>query len=104
MLICFAFPSRILLQLNRLFIYRKNNIMITFIIIQLPPGDFFDTLQAQVAETGGGMDAASMDVLREQYGLDQPPEKNNHGIHPTRKTRTLGDLHFTQGSNDASKN
>jgi peptide/nickel transport system permease protein len=46
--------------------------IITFIIIQLPPGDFFDTLQAQVAETGGGMDAASMEILRQRYGLDQP--------------------------------
>lgn len=46
--------------------------IITFFIIQLPPGDFFDTLQAQVAETGGGMDSASLDLLREQYGLSQP--------------------------------
>lgn len=45
--------------------------IITFFIIQLPPGDFFDTLQAQVAETGGGMDTATMDVLRERYGLNQ---------------------------------
>ena len=28
--------------------------IITFIIIQLPPGDFFTTLQAEIAETGGG--------------------------------------------------
>ena len=28
--------------------------IITFIIIQLPPGDFFSTLQASLAETGGG--------------------------------------------------
>lgn len=46
--------------------------IITFIIIQLPPGDFFDTLQAEMAETGGGQDAATMETLREQYGLDQP--------------------------------
>ena len=46
--------------------------IITFFIIQLPPGDFFDTLQAQVAETGGGMDSASLSVLRDQYGLSQP--------------------------------
>ena len=28
--------------------------IITFIIIQLPPGDFFDSLRAEMAETGGG--------------------------------------------------
>jgi len=46
--------------------------IITFIIIQLPPGDFFDSLRAEMAETGGGQDAAAMATLREQYGLDQP--------------------------------
>jgi peptide/nickel transport system permease protein len=46
--------------------------VITFIIIQLPPGDFFDSLQAEIAETGGGQDAATMETLRTQYGLDQP--------------------------------
>jgi peptide/nickel transport system permease protein len=46
--------------------------IITFIIIQLPPGDFFDTLQAEMAETGGGQDAATMETIRKQYGLDQP--------------------------------
>lgn len=46
--------------------------MITFIIIQLPPGDFFDSLRAEIAETGGGQDAATMEALRTQYGLDQP--------------------------------
>lgn len=46
--------------------------VITFVIIQLPPGDFFDSLQAEIAETGGGQDAATMEMLRKQYGLDQP--------------------------------
>jgi peptide/nickel transport system permease protein len=46
--------------------------VITFIIIQLPPGDFFDSLLAEIAETGGGQDAATMEALRVQYGLDQP--------------------------------
>lgn len=46
--------------------------LITFIIIQLPPGDFFDTLKAEIAESGGGQDAATMDHIRQQYGLDQP--------------------------------
>lgn len=46
--------------------------VLTFIIIQLPPGDFLTTLQAQAAETGGSIDQAAMDTLRHQYGLDQP--------------------------------
>ncbi len=46
--------------------------IITFIIIQLPPGDFFTSLQAAVAETGGGGDARTYDILRQRYGLDQP--------------------------------
>jgi peptide/nickel transport system permease protein len=46
--------------------------IVTFIIIQLPPGDFLTTLQAQAAESGGSIDSAAMDILRKQYGLDQP--------------------------------
>jgi len=46
--------------------------ILTFIIIQLPPGDFFSTLQALAASSGSGADQASMDKLREIYGLDQP--------------------------------
>jgi len=46
--------------------------MITFIIIQLPPGDYLTTKIANLAMTG---EAASMDQiesLRTQYGLDKP--------------------------------
>jgi peptide/nickel transport system permease protein len=46
--------------------------VLTFIIIQLPPGDFLTTLQAQAADSGGSIDQAAMDALRVQYGLDQP--------------------------------
>lgn len=46
--------------------------IITFIIIQLPPGDFFTTLQTQLAETGGGQDTAAFVHLQEVYGLDKP--------------------------------
>ncbi len=46
--------------------------IVTFIIIQLPPGDFFTTLQAQVAETGGGQDTEVVKKLQEIYGLDKP--------------------------------
>ena len=46
--------------------------IITFIIIQLPPGDFFTTLQAEVAETGGGQNKEVIKKLQEVYGLDKP--------------------------------
>jgi peptide/nickel transport system permease protein len=46
--------------------------IITFIIIQLPPGDFFTTLQAEVAATGGGQNKETIQKLQEIYGLDQP--------------------------------
>jgi peptide/nickel transport system permease protein len=46
--------------------------IITFIIIQLPPGDFFTTLQAEIAETGGGQNKEVIKKLQEIYGLDQP--------------------------------
>ncbi len=46
--------------------------VITFIIIQLPPGDYFTTLQSLAAETGGGMDTAVLQRLQQVYGLDQP--------------------------------
>ncbi len=46
--------------------------LITFAIIQLPPGDYFTSLQASIAETGGGQDARTFDILRVRYGLDRP--------------------------------
>jgi peptide/nickel transport system permease protein len=46
--------------------------VITFLIIQLPPGDFFTTLQAEVAATGGGQNKEVIERLQEIYGLDQP--------------------------------
>jgi peptide/nickel transport system permease protein len=46
--------------------------VISFTIIQLPPGDFLTTLQASVASSGGGMSNDTVTLLRSQYGLDQP--------------------------------
>ena len=46
--------------------------IITFIIIQLPPGDFFTTLQVEVAETGGGQGKEVIKQLQKIYGLDKP--------------------------------
>jgi peptide/nickel transport system permease protein len=46
--------------------------ILTFIIIQLPPGDFLTTLSIQAAQSGSSMDEGAMEALRRQYGLDQP--------------------------------
>jgi peptide/nickel transport system permease protein len=62
------------------FIYRRILYMIptvimvsivTFIIIQLPPGDYLDTLAAELSDSGG-LDSGTMQSLRDQYGLGQP--------------------------------
>ena len=45
---------------------------ISFVIIQLPPGDFLNTLQAAQGSSGGGMSNETAQLLRERYGLDRP--------------------------------
>ncbi|MBI5956996.1 MAG: ABC transporter permease [Chloroflexi bacterium] len=59
---------RILVMIPTLFVVS----VVTFIIIQLPPGDFITSLQAEIAASGGGQDAATLEGLRHRYGLDQP--------------------------------
>lgn len=47
--------------------------IICFVIIQLPPGDYLTTVQAQLAEQGdSALAGAEMDRLRARYGLDEP--------------------------------
>jgi peptide/nickel transport system permease protein len=46
--------------------------VVTFIIIQLPPGDFVDAYVAQAAAMGSAISAAEAEALRQAYGLDQP--------------------------------
>jgi peptide/nickel transport system permease protein len=46
--------------------------VITFIIIQLPPGDFFTTRAIEAAMSGGGQDKETVKKMEERYGLDQP--------------------------------
>jgi peptide/nickel transport system permease protein len=46
--------------------------VLTFVIIQLPAGDYATALAAQVAASGGTGDAAFVQTIRHQYGLDQP--------------------------------
>ena len=46
--------------------------VLTFIIIQLPQGDYATALAAQAAASGGTGDEAFIQTIRHQYGLDQP--------------------------------
>lgn len=46
--------------------------IISFVIIQLPPGDYLSSYVAQLREQGDQLDAAALESLREQYGLGQP--------------------------------
>ena len=46
--------------------------ILSYIIIELPPGDFMSSLAAQVGTSGSSMDAATVQNLRHQYGLDRP--------------------------------
>ncbi|HSB82432.1 MAG TPA: ABC transporter permease [Candidatus Methylomirabilis sp.] len=46
--------------------------VVTFVIIQLPPGDYLDTLVSELRASGEPADLQRAEFLRKQYGLDQP--------------------------------
>jgi peptide/nickel transport system permease protein len=46
--------------------------VVSFILIQLPPGDFLTSYAAQLAASGDAVDEAELDALRMRYGLGQP--------------------------------
>jgi peptide/nickel transport system permease protein len=46
--------------------------VLTFFIIQLPPGDFLTAKIAGMMEQGETIDVATLDALKARYGLDQP--------------------------------
>jgi peptide/nickel transport system permease protein len=46
--------------------------IVTFIIIQLPPGDFLTTLVSAMASQGEQVNQATLAALEEQYGLGEP--------------------------------
>jgi len=47
--------------------------IVTFIVIQLPPGDYLSTIIARVEQQGNPGDMAGIvEQLRQQYGLDDP--------------------------------
>jgi peptide/nickel transport system permease protein len=46
--------------------------VLSFVIIQLPPGDFIDSYIASLSSTGGGITIEQAEALRVAYGADQP--------------------------------
>jgi peptide/nickel transport system permease protein len=46
--------------------------IVTFIIIQLPPGDYLTTLVATMSERGDSISMEQIAALKTRYGLDQP--------------------------------
>ncbi len=46
--------------------------MLSFVIIQLPPGDYLTSYAATLRQTGDAVDEAELESLRERYGLGQP--------------------------------
>jgi peptide/nickel transport system permease protein len=59
---------RVLMMIPTLFVIS----VISFIIIQLPPGDFLTTYAAQLSEMGDAIDQQALEALEERYGLGQP--------------------------------
>jgi peptide/nickel transport system permease protein len=46
--------------------------ILSFVIIQLPPGDFVTTYIAMLSASGSSVSAGEADALRDLYGLNQP--------------------------------
>ncbi len=46
--------------------------IISFVIIQAPPGDFLSTYVSQLRARGEDIDQAGIEALRVRYGVDQP--------------------------------
>ncbi|MDB5553629.1 MAG: transporter permease, partial [Rhizobium sp.] len=46
---------------------------LVFTIIELPPGDYFESYIADLAAQGEAVDMAEIEELRADYGFDKPP-------------------------------
>ena len=46
--------------------------LVSFVIIELPPGDYVTAYAATLASSGDSVDQARLDSLRKQFGLDLP--------------------------------
>ena len=60
--------QRLLLMLPTLLLIS----LVTFVIIQLPPGDYLETLISDLESSGERADLAKVEFLRKEFGLDQP--------------------------------
>lgn len=59
---------RILMMIPTLFAIS----IVTFIIIQLPPGDFFTTYISNLAAMGESVDQTMVDAIKQEYGFGEP--------------------------------
>jgi peptide/nickel transport system permease protein len=59
---------RVLIMIPTMFVIS----ILTFVIIQLPPGDFLTTMVAAMASQGDQVNRAALESLEDQYGLGQP--------------------------------
>lgn len=59
---------RILTMIPTLFLIS----VLVFVIIELPPGDYFESYVSELQALGEEADLAEIELLRERYGFDQP--------------------------------
>lgn len=60
--------NRILLMIPTLVVIS----FIIFVIIQLPPGDYIESYIAELESQGESIDPQQIQMMRQQYGLDEP--------------------------------
>ncbi len=60
--------KRILTMIPTLFLIS----ILVFTIIELPPGDYFESYVAELKALGEQADLTEIEILRERYGFDQP--------------------------------
>ena len=59
---------RILIMIPTLFVIS----VISFIVIQLPPGDYLTTYAMTLRQQGDSVQEEAIQALRDRYGLNQP--------------------------------
>ena len=60
--------KRVALMIPTLFVIS----LISFVIMQAPPGDYLTSYMAQLAAGGESVERSEIDALRKRYGLDKP--------------------------------
>jgi peptide/nickel transport system permease protein len=60
---------RVLLMIPTLFIIS----VLVFTIIELPPGDYFESYVAELMAQGEKVDTAQIEFLKQEYGFDKHP-------------------------------